>query len=141
MRSEHAGALARLGYFWQRLAVFLRIAFLHPNGLRSAQGRTLIWGKVRRALLGLCPPLARHLQKRYGLSGGCNNCGASCNLLFQCPHWDPNTKLCSIYPHRPNVCRLFPITPADLRERDLVAPQHPCGYDFAAPRNPRRPVS
>jgi len=134
MPSEKHGCVRRFRYFLERLSIFLRMSFLDRNGLRSARGRTLIWGKVRRAVLSLCPPLARHLQQRFGLAGGCSHCGASCNLLFQCPQWDRKSRLCGIYNDRPNVCRLFPITPADLRERNLVAPINPCGYKFKSPR-------
>jgi hypothetical protein len=63
------------------------------------------------------------------MSGGCNRCGSSCKLLFQCPHWDDDSKLCSVYEDRPNICRLFPITPGDLRDRNLVA-KSPCGFTF-----------
>ena len=83
--------------------------------------RTIIWGKIRRTMIGCVPGLALHLKRKHGLTGGCTSCGASCNLLFRCPHWDEESRLCSIYEDRPIVCRLFPITPSDLRDRDLAA--------------------
>jgi hypothetical protein len=118
--------------FWQlmeRTWPFL-LVFFSSRGMGSAEGRQLIWGKLRRVIISTCPPLARYLQKQYKLSGGCQGCGASCNLLFQCPHWDENSNLCTVYEDRPNICRLFPITPADIRDRNLVSRKIPCGYVF-----------
>ncbi len=100
------------------------------EGLGCARGRALIWGKFRRFVLTVFPPVARHLRAHYHLSGGCENCGASCNLLFRCPHWDEHTHLCTVYEDRPNVCRFFPVTPADLRDRDLVRKDALCGFAF-----------
>lgn len=125
---------------FRRLWVVLRIlpAFLRTlptrQGLLSHSGRLLIWGKMRRSFLSLSPSLSRKLQKKYKIEGGCVSCGASCNLMFQCPHWDPATRLCQVYEDRPNICRLFPITPADIRDRNLVKPEVPCGFTVLAPR-------
>ena len=129
----------RFWYFLERLVPFVRVS-LTENGLGSRKGRTLIWGKARRLVLSAVPPLARALQRHYGLKGGCQNCGASCQLLFKCPHWDDRSRLCSVYQDRPNICRLFPITPADIRDRNLVAgkSRQACGYNFA-PRQHQNP--
>jgi Fe-S-cluster containining protein len=81
-------------------------------------------------MIGSDPGLASHLKRKHGLTGGCASCGASCNLLFKCPHWDEASRLCSIYEDRPIACRMFPITPADLRDRDLAASGTKCGYSF-----------
>lgn len=84
--------------------------------------------------LSFFPNLSRRLQKRYGLEGGCRSCGASCKLLFQCPHWDESSSLCSVYEDRPNICRLFPITPKDISDRDLVRGiEGGCGFRFSKP--------
>lgn len=123
-------AARRAWYALERLPPFLAAAFSAGDGLLSAHGRTLIWGKIRRYFLCLCPPLAHFLREKHGLTGECSNCGASCNLLFRCPHWDGRSRLCLVYEDRPAVCRLFPITPADIRERDLVARQSGCGFSF-----------
>lgn len=109
---------------------FLAVAFSR-DGLLSPDGRTLILGKFRRIFISLFPPLGRYLQKKHGLTGGCKGCGASCNLLFQCPHWDNATRLCSVYEDRPNICRLFPITPADIRDRNIGMKKVGCGFNFA----------
>jgi hypothetical protein len=106
------------------------IAIFSRKGLLSWNGRVLIRGKFRRIFLTSIPPLARYLQRYYGLQGECQSCGVSCNLLNRCPHWDPNSRLCTVYELRPNTCRLFPITPADLRDRDLVLAGQSCGFQF-----------
>lgn len=94
-------------------------------------GPTLLWGKVRRVLLGAIPPLARYLQRHYQLSGSCKNCGASCTIMFDCPFWESQSRLCSVYQDRPTLCRLFPITPSDLRDRDLASRHVSCGFSFS----------
>ena len=116
--------------------VYLRafsIAALHaPHGIRSRDGRRLLWGKLRRFAICCVPGLAERLQQRYGLRGGCTGCGASCNLILRCPHWNPANGLCTVYADRPATCRMFPITPADLDDLRLASSQSPCGYTFGA---------
>jgi Putative zinc- or iron-chelating domain len=107
-----------------------------PQGLRSRTGRILTWGKIRRSAIVCVPGLGARLQRRHGLAGGCTQCGASCNLLMRCPRWDPGTRLCRIYDSRPPVCRLFPMTPADLRDVALSGAQ--CGHRFDADVRPVR---
>ena len=128
---------------WRILPPFFAVAFT-KDGLFSPAGRQLIWGKARRAFLSLSPALSKRLQAHYGVQGGCTSCGSSCNLLFQCPHWDSRTHLCSVYEDRPNICRLFPITPADIKDRDLVKHKDnaSCGFAFSRPKllAPARPA-
>jgi hypothetical protein len=126
------GPLRRFWHLIERTLPFLKVAF-SSEGIISADGRQLIWGKARRFFFSSFPPLARALQKRYGIEGGCRSCGASCQLLFRCPHWDQQSRLCSVYEDRPSICRLFPITPADIRDRDLVRLKKPlsCGFQFS----------
>jgi putative zinc- or iron-chelating protein len=107
-------------------------AVFSRKGMLSRQGRILIRGKFRRLLICSVPLLARYLRTHYRLEGGCNNCGASCNLLFRCPHWDTDSRLCTVYESRPRVCRMFPITPSDLRDRNLALRHTVCGFQFAA---------
>ncbi len=121
----------------ERTPPFLKAFFSH-RGIFSRDGRTLIWGKCRRITISFFPPLARYLHNHYGLSGGCKSCGASCKLLFQCPHWDDQSHLCSVYNDRPNICRFFPITPADLKDRDLVLKGTECGFTFTG-KNDKKP--
>lgn len=121
--------IRRFWHFIERLIPFLQVTF-SSKGLLDPEGRILIWGKARRLALSSFPPLARRLQKHYKMVGGCAHCGSSCKLLFQCPHWDESSNLCTVYEDRPNICRLFPITPADIRDRDIVSKKSPCGFDF-----------
>jgi hypothetical protein len=121
--------MRRAWHIFERTRPFLSACF-SSRGLGSADGRLLVLGKIRRIFLSFFPPLARYLQKQYKLTGGCSHCGSSCRLLFQCPHWDESSNLCTVYEDRPNICRLFPITPADIRDRDLVSRKHPCGFNF-----------
>ena len=111
------------------LPAFFSAAF-SKRGLGSADGRILIWGKLRRILISLVPHLSKFLQEHYALSGGCTHCSSSCKLLFQCPHWDDKNSRCGIYEYRPTVCRQFPVTPSDIRDRNLVSRDIPCGFRF-----------
>ena len=122
--------LLQAWHFLQRCPPFFTVLFSR-EGLGCAIGRTLIWGKFRRFVLTAFPPVARRLSAHYHLSGGCENCGASCNLLFRCPHWDEHSHLCTVYEDRPNVCRFFPVTPADLRDRNQARKDEPCGFMFS----------
>lgn len=121
--------LRKWRHVFERTPPFLRVVF-SSQGLPSPVGRKLIWGKFRRFIFSVVPPFAVYLQKKYGLSGGCVSCGASCKLLFRCPHWDDRSHLCTVYEDRPNICRLFPITPADIRDRNLVLAGKDCGFTF-----------
>ncbi len=124
----------RFRHVIERADPFLRAVFSR-DGLGSRTGRILIRGKFRRMFLATMPALARALQRHYGLTGGCARCGTSCNLLNRCPHWDESAG-CTVYHDRPNVCRLYPITPADIRDRDMVNPQIACGMSFAHKQAP-----
>jgi len=122
--------LRRSIYNAERFPPFFKVC-LSREGFGSSKGRTLIWGKFRRVTLSVFPPLCRFLQNKYQLEGGCVSCGASCKLLFQCPHWDESSHLCSVYEDRPNICRFFPITPGDIKDRTLVLPEKECGFKFS----------
>jgi len=119
-------------------AVFTLWVIRSPDGLRSRTGRLLVWGKIRRSAIVCVPGLGARLRRKHGLSGECAQCGASCNLLMRCPQWDPATHLCRIYESRPPVCRLFPITPADLRDVELSTGGAPCGHRFERDERPIR---
>lgn len=131
MRQHH---LARQAWHViERTAPFILVCFSR-RGLVSKDGRTLIWGKFRRVFISFFPRWAIALRKKHGIVGGCVSCGASCNLLFRCPHWDVQTRLCTVYEDRPNICKLFPITPADLRDRAIVLKDKPCGFSIKSPK-------
>jgi hypothetical protein len=134
----------RISYIAHYLALFLIAIVAKRSGVWSSTGRRIIWGKLRRTAICTVPGLGERLQRRHGLEGRCNSCGASCNLIMQCPHWDDRSKLCKIYEDRPLTCRLFPITPADLEDLKLGTPDKKCGYFFKENpeglRNQTRPL-
>ena len=120
----------RLGYLARYADELLRVALLSRQGVWSRTGRTLLLGKLRRIAICAVPGLGEALRRHYKISGGCVRCGTSCNLLIRCPHWSVPTGLCTIYDDRPDVCRLFPIPPADLRDLALARSDTNCGYAF-----------
>ena len=92
---------------------------------------TLGWGKVRRFYLShFRPAYVRESMARR--IGGCARTGACCRLMFTCPLLDvrPDPVRCTIHSIKPKVCRLFPIDERDLRDRDIVSPDAPCGFRF-----------
>lgn len=92
----------------------------------------MIWGKIRRAWL--IAFRRKRVEEKLALRrGACSRCGACCKILFKCPAYDDSdgNPKCMIYNDRPGVCGLFPLDPADLRERDIVMPGTKCGYYFA----------
>ncbi len=120
--------IRKIYYLFERIRPFI-LACFSTNGFVNPIGRRLIWGKFRRIFINMLPPLVQYLKKHYKISGHCVSCGTSCNLLFQCPQWDPKTKLCTIYEDRPRICKTFPITPSDIKDRDLVSAISKCGFD------------
>lgn len=91
----------------------------------------LIRGKMHRFYVGHFDKayVERHLARR---KGECKRCGACCQLLFHCAFAAECKEGigCKIYKNRPVNCRIFPLHPRDLSERDIVAPNQPCGYYF-----------
>lgn len=135
---HRSNARALLRSLWNTLAYSFTCALwvLRNAGcLRTRTGWLLIWGKLRRGMIVSVPGLAERLKRKHGLRGGCNRCGASCNLLMPCPQWDASTRLCRIYEDRPAVCRQFPITPTDLRDLALSS-DTACGHSFLGAEKP-----
>ena len=130
--------IRRALYILHYLRLLAYAAIMQKPGIWQRHGRLIIWGKIRRAAICAVPGLPAKLQRKHGLTGSCTCCGASCNLLIQCPHWDEITRHCSIYDDRPLACRAFPITPADLRELALAGSKTVCGYNFSEPSGDRR---
>jgi len=100
------------------------------------------WGKLRRQYLVLFRPgyVQSSLERRRG---ECDRSGACCVLMYHCAFLreDADQPGCRIYRVRPKVCSVFPIDERDLRDRDLIMPDHPCGFSFVpegvtAPVNP-----
>jgi len=102
-----------------------------PSSLTFQERATLGWGKVRRFYLAHFRPayVRESLARRVG---NCDRTGACCNLMFTCPLLDrrPTPVRCTIHEFKPRVCRLFPIDERDLRDRDIVSPDVPCGFSF-----------
>jgi len=101
----------------------------------SARERLVLgWGKERRFYLAHFRPgyVRRSLARRVG---ECNRTGACCRLMFTCPLLDirSNPVRCTIQEVKPKVCRLFPIDERDLEDRDIIAPDTPCGFSFIPP--------
>ena len=94
----------------------------------------LLWGKVRRwYLVHFRPGYVRAALARR--RGQCDHSGACCQLAHVCPLHGPDAHGapgCTIYARRPANCRVFPIDERDLRDRDVVMPDHPCGFYFVA---------
>ena len=92
----------------------------------------LLWGKVRRWYLARFRPeyVRRSLARRRG---ECRHSGACCHIAFSCPKHGPTdhgTPGCTIYETRPQNCRVFPIDERDITDRDIMMPDHACGFFF-----------
>ncbi len=91
----------------------------------------LLWGTPRRLFWNVCRPgyVRASLAMR---SGECRRCGACCRLFVRCIHFfeDNGLPACRLYKHRPPNCSNFPIDPRDIADRDLIAPDSPCGYSW-----------
>lgn len=101
------------------------------SSLTLRERATLGWGKVRRFYLAhFRPGYVRASQARR--VGDCHRTGACCRLMFTCPLLDVRSDpvRCRVHEVKPKVCRLFPIDERDLRDRDIIAPEAPCGFSF-----------
>ena len=105
---------------------------LQPAKLTLWQRLRLLWGRPRRFYLNLIRPgyVRASLARRRG---ECRRCGACCQMGARCRHldYDGDLAVCKRYERwRTANCRNFPIDERDLADRDLVAPDSPCGYYF-----------
>lgn len=102
-----------------------------PRALTWRERIILGWGKIRRFYLLTFRQsyVEESLKRRVGV---CHRTGACCRLMFSCPllGWLKRMPICRIYQHRPRNCTVFPIDERDLRDRDIVNPDHPCGFAF-----------
>jgi hypothetical protein len=104
---------------------------LIPRRLPWRQRLRLLRGKLRRFYLGLFD--RRYVRERRAQRvGECTRCGACCQLVFRCQLLRDNGDVteCRFHHYRPLNCRLFPVDERDLADRDLVAPDTPCGFRF-----------
>lgn len=113
-----------------------KISFSHRLRIRLQLG----WGKLRRQYLIFFRPgyIKKSLERRRG---ACARTGACCNLMYSCAFFRKHDSqgACGVYKFRPRVCRNFPIDERDLADRDLLMPDHPCGFTFA-PENAVEPT-
>lgn len=96
----------------------------------TALNRRMLRGKLRRFWLV-------HFRRRTveGVllprrKSTCARTGACCQFGFGCPAYDAPHQVCTIHPYKPLVCKLFPITGEDLKDRDFVDRNTKCGYSF-----------
>lgn len=113
----------------------------HTPPLSLWQKIKLLWGRPRRLFLGVCRPgyvRRSHARRR----GECIRCGACCQMAIRCPHLiydDDGLSACDIYDgKRPLNCRNFPINERCIADRDVNAPDLPCGYHFVNDEPPSR---
>lgn len=102
----------------------------HWSDLTFPEKAVLAWGKARRFYLVHFRPrfVEENIARRQG---HCHRTGACCNLLFTCPVYTSiPLPTCRINRHKPRVCRMFPIDERDLRDRDIMSPDVPCGFSF-----------
>ncbi|MBI2026737.1 MAG: YkgJ family cysteine cluster protein [Deltaproteobacteria bacterium] len=60
--------------------------------------------------------------------GDCTRCGNCCQIGYVCPAYDTKSRLCTINKIKPLVCKLFPLTPLDIADRDSVSFNPQCGF-------------
>ncbi len=89
-------------------------------------------GKIRRFILA-------HFRKQYveqqtqKRQGECVRCGVCCKLLINCIMLTQDSHgnyQCKIHNRKPSNCSLFPIDEKDIKDRDTILPDVPCGYSF-----------
>ena len=89
----------------------------------------LFWGTPRRLYLNLFRPgyVRRSLSQRHG---ECKRCGACCQLVVRCVNvrYQDGLPICNIYGMRPPNCSNYPFDQRDIEDRNLVAPNTPCGF-------------
>ncbi len=87
------------------------------------------WGTPRRFYLNVFRPgyVRASLARR---KGECKRCGACCQLVVKCVHvrYVDGLPACRIYGMRPPNCSNYPIDRRDIEDRNLVAPNTPCGF-------------
>ena len=103
-----------------------------PPRLTLGQRLKLLWGRPRRLYLNLLRPgyVRASLARRRG---ECLCCGACCRMGLLCRHLrytDGKAECIRYDKYRTSNCRNFPTDERDIAERDVVAPDTPCGYYF-----------
>ncbi|MFA4986203.1 MAG: hypothetical protein WC712_06435 [Candidatus Brocadiia bacterium] len=111
-----------------------RNLFNRQNPVSLRKRMKLANGKARRFMSAM---LARDILSdlRDLRKGRCIRCGTCCQLLYECPNLSYDERgdaVCKIHESKPLICDLFPCTPKDLTDRDIVNPLQKCGYSFAS---------
>jgi len=97
----------------------------------------LLRGKVRRFFLAHTRRGREYIRRMEARRiGECRRCGACCKLVYRCPflRFENGVAVCTIHKVRPANCRIFPVDPRDLADRDKIAPDLPCGFSFVEER-------
>lgn len=93
----------------------------------------LFRGKFRRFRLAHTRRGREYIRRMERLRHGeCSRCGACCRLAYRCQflRMEGDVAACRFHNLRPANCRIFPLDPLDLADRDLVSPDRPCGFSF-----------
>ena len=110
------------------------------DDLWRSESNITLWQRIK-LLLGRPRRLFFHVfrakyveQQHAAREGQCRHCGACCHMGVRCPSLEfdaQGNSMCKRYDrYRSPNCRNFPIDHHDLADRDLVAPDSPCGYRF-----------
>lgn len=134
--------------WWFAVPFLCGVAALIPLVLLLHLWRPDLWrrlrdgvnGKWRRyALVTWHPEYVRAWAERR--LGECNRCGACCNFIFRCPHYEElpdGSANCRVFAAgsrlRPEQCARFPIDPIDLESVADV-----CSYSFPTALRGRLP--
>lgn len=103
-------------------------------------------GKLRRFLLAHTKRGRVYIERMLPYRRGeCARCGTCCYLGHRClfVRFENGLAACTIHNHRPQNCRMYPVGPRDIAERDLLDMGKPCGYSFVEipPGEPRNPFA
>lgn len=109
-----------------------RLSVSQLRRLAAEHSISLLWGKPRRLFHSVFRrrQLAKSIARRHG---ECARCGACCRLGVTCSFYSEKNGLpsCSVHGKvRPPNCINFPISPADIADRDRVMPERRCGYHW-----------
>lgn len=87
--------------------------------------------QIAGMIVPLTPKEARERHERFGGGGAEQFKWKYRGHHFTCKHWDEETKLCTIYPDRPDMCRDFPYgDPCPFN----------CGFDGGMPTDERTKI-
>lgn len=108
-----------------------------PDALRErSEGQEGFWPDQDRfladMLVALTPEEAQARMERFEISPpegmDLREWAENTGPLYTCRHWDEDTRLCTVYADRPEMCREYPYASRC---------QHDCNCDFVMPQNVR----